>query len=123
MFNKKSFIAYIAILICLTTALTMALSAADKPVKGKAMIGVTESFFIASNEYKPGQYQVKWESTGSDAVVTFVVDEKTDVKIQGKVVTLEKQSAYDTLLTDKDPSGHTAIKGLLIGGKPFKIVF
>jgi hypothetical protein len=120
--NKKTLIAHIAILTILMTALTMAVPAADK-IKGKVSVTVAESFFAAGNEVKSGDYQVKWESSGTDATATFVAREKTAATLQGKIVKLEKNSAYDTLLTNKDSSGRTVVKELLLGGKSFKIVF
>jgi hypothetical protein len=120
--NKKTLIAHIAILTILMTALAIAGPAADK-TKGKILLTVAETFFAAGNEVKSGEYEVKWESSGTDATTTFVAREKIAATIQGKIVQLEKKSEYDTLLTTKDSSGRTAVKELLLSGKPFKIVF
>jgi hypothetical protein len=101
---------------------TMAVPAADKN-KGKATVSVVTSLLVAGNEVKSGPYDVKWESSGAEATVTFLADEKIAVTIQGKVVKLEKDSAHNALITNTDSSGHAVIKELLLGGKSFKIVF
>jgi len=121
-FNKKGFAARLAILIALMTALTMTVPAADKS-KGKATVTLAESLLVAGNEVKSGLYDVKWESSGAEATVKFIASEKIAATFQGKVVKLEKNSAYDTLITSKDSSGQAAVKELFLGGKSFKIVF
>jgi hypothetical protein len=121
MFNSKNLMMLFVLVIFLAAGPTLAL--ADESDHGSAKVTVVNTVFVAGNEIKSGEYDIKWEAGSSEATVTFMARGKTPVKLQGKIVKAEVKSYHNTLLIGKDPSGRQALKALQLGGKLFRIVF
>jgi hypothetical protein len=90
---------------------------------GSAKVFAIDTFFIDGKEIESREYDVKWESSGSEAVVVFKANRKTVVKIQGKIVDADNISEYHRVVTGMDSSGRRILKALQFSGKKFRIVF
>jgi hypothetical protein len=90
---------------------------------GSGKVTAPNTFFVAGNEFKSGQYDVNWKSSSSDAAVILRSAGKTPVRVPGGIVKVENKCENDTALTEKDSSGRHVLKSLQFRGKRIKIVF
>ena len=116
MFNSKKSITVVALLLLLTAAPLLAL-------EGSAKFSVPQTMYIAGKEIKAGAYDVKWKSSSPEATVSFVVNGKVVLEVQGKIEELSKNNDYTSLLIGKDSTGRQAINGMRFGGKKITITF
>jgi glycine cleavage system H lipoate-binding protein len=92
--------------------------------KGSGRFVVDRTLIAAGTEIKSGEYDVKWESHGQEVTVEFTpIGKSQGVKVQGKIVEVNKKFDSNNLGIAKDPSGREVIKELQFSGKKIKIVF
>ena len=123
MLNKKYIIVSVAFLILLAVAPIMA---ADNGAaeKGSGRFVVPRTLVAAGTEIKAGEYDVKWMSHSPEATVEFTpIGKPQGIKVQGKIVGVDKKFEFDSIGIAKDKSGREAIKELQFNGKKMKIVF
>jgi len=116
MFNSKNLIGAATVILLLIAIPVMA-------VEGTAKFVVTDTVSVAGSELKPGAYDVKWESSSSEASVVFMSQGKAVLKVQGKIEELNEKNDSNSLLIMKDPSGKPVLKGLQFSGKKIRITF
>jgi hypothetical protein len=117
MLKSRNLMMLVTLLVFLAAVPTIALA------NGSAKFTIPNTLFIAGNEVKPGEYDIKWESSSPEATVTFITKEKVVAKAQGKIVEGDKRFDFDTFLIGKDSAGRMTIKELQFSGKKFRIVF
>ncbi len=113
----------IFVMMLVTLLILLAVTSTIALASGSAKFTFSSTLFVAGNEIKSGQYDVKWESSNSEATVTFTIKGQVAAKAQGKIVEVDKKYDYDSFLTGKDSSGRVVIKELHFGGKTIRIVF
>jgi hypothetical protein len=86
--------------------------------KGTLLVG--ESFVINGQQLSPGEYQVRWNGTGSTVEVSFLKDNKEVAKTSAKVVAVDKAYNSDSALLDRS-SGKATISELRFAGKKFAL--
>jgi len=86
--------------------------------KGTFLVG--ESFEINGQQLSPGEYQVRWDGTGSTVEVSFRKDNKEVAKTSAKVVTVDKAYNSDSALIDHS-NGKATISELRFAGKKFSL--
>lgn len=116
MFNRKNLIWAATVILLLTAIPVMA-------VQGTAKFVVADTLSVAGSQLKPGAYEVKWESSSTEASVTFMSQGKAVLKVQGKLEELNEKNDENSLLIMKDPSGKPVLKGLQFSGKKIRITF
>ncbi len=72
----------------------------------KGTLTLQEAVQVNGTQLAPGQYQVRWEGTGSNIEVSILQGKKEVAKTSGKLVDLPKASGYDSSVVDH--SGGTA---------------
>jgi aspartate carbamoyltransferase regulatory subunit len=117
MFKSKTLMMLVTLLILLAATLAIALP------NGSAKFNVLSTLFVAGNEIKPGQYDVKWDFISPQATVTFTTNGIVAAKVRGKIMEVDKKYEYDSCITGKDSSGRVVIKELQFRGKNIRIVF
>jgi hypothetical protein len=123
MLNKKYFIVSVAFLVLLAVAPIMAAEKGSAE-KGSGRFVVSRTLVAAGTEIKAGEYDVKWMSHSPEATVEFTpVGKPQGVKVQGKIVGVDKKFDFDSIGIAKDPSGRETLKELQFSGKKMKIVF
>ncbi len=90
---------------------------------GSDNLNFLDTMFVGGNEIKPGEYDIKWESSSPEVTVTFITKRKVAAKVQGKLVETDKKYDSTSFQSVKDSSGRKVIKELQLGGKKIKIVF
>jgi hypothetical protein len=86
----------------------------------KGTLQVRELSEVAGQQLAPGEYQLRWDGTGSNVEVSFMQGKKEVAKVSAKVVALDKASDYDTVVFDHS-SGKTIVSEVRFAGKKYAI--
>jgi hypothetical protein len=86
----------------------------------KGSLQVRESFEINGQQLSAGDYEVRWDGTGSSVEVTFMKGKKEVAKTTAKVVALDKAYGYDSAVVEHT-SGKTTVSELRFAGKKFAL--
>ena len=117
MFNSRN---------CIIVMFVILLAAAPilaETTSGSGNFGVTTKILTAGTEINPGEYSVKWKSNSPEATVTFITEGKAPIVVKGKIVMGDKKYDWNSIMIEKDSSGHDVLKALQFGGKKISIVF
>ncbi len=76
---------------------------------------------LAGETLAPGQYEVSWRSHSPEVDITFVRNGK-QFEAHGRLVERDSAPPYDSVLLDKDASGHDVVKEIRMHGKKTAIV-
>jgi len=87
----------------------------------KATLQVSEPFQINGQQLAAGDYQVRWDGTGSNVQVSFMQGKKEVAKASAKVVAIDRASAYDSAVVDHS-SGKATLSQINFAGKKFVLV-
>lgn len=87
----------------------------------KGSLQVRESFEVNGQQLAPGQYQVRWDGTGSNVEVSFMQGKKEVAKASAKVVALDKASDYDSAVVDHS-DGKARVSEIRFAGKKYSLV-
>ncbi|MFY9905071.1 MAG: hypothetical protein WAM43_08015 [Terriglobales bacterium] len=86
----------------------------------RATLQVGESLEVNGQQLNPGEYQVRWDGTGSTVEVSFLKNNKEVAKTSAKVVAVDKAYGSDSALIDHS-SGKATISELRFAGKKFTL--
>lgn len=86
----------------------------------KGTLLVREAVEVNGQQLAPGQYQVRWDGTGSNVEVSFMRGNKEVAKTSAKVITLDQPSDYDSAIVDH-ANGKAAVSEIRFSGKKFAL--
>jgi hypothetical protein len=86
----------------------------------KSTLQIGETFEVNGQQLKPGEYQVRWDGTGTTVEVSFLKNNKEVAKASAKVVTVDKAYSSDSAVIDHS-SGTATISELRFAGKKFAL--
>ena len=86
----------------------------------KGSLNVQESVEINGQQLAPGNYQLRWDGTGSNVEVSFMQGKKEVAKTSAKVVELDKASDNDSAVIDH-ASGKAAVSQVRFAGKKYAL--
>jgi len=86
----------------------------------KGTLQLQESVEISGQQLAPGEYQLRWDGTGSNVEVSIMRGNKEVAKASAKVVALDKAPGYDLAIVDRS-SGKAAVSELRFAGKKFAL--
>ncbi len=86
----------------------------------KGSLQVRELVEVNGQQLAPGEYQVRWDGTGSNVEVSFMRGKKEVAKTSAKVVALDKASDYDATVVDH-ASGKAIVSEVRFAGKKFAL--
>jgi hypothetical protein len=86
----------------------------------KGSLQVREAVEVNGQQLAPGQYQLRWDGTGSNVEVSFIRGNKEVAKASAKVVTLDQVSDYDSTVIDR-ANGKAAVSEIRFSGKKFAL--
>jgi len=81
---------------------------------------VQEPFEVNGQQLAPGEYQLRWDGTGSNVEVSFMQGKKEIAKTSAKVVTLDKAYGYDSAVLDH-ASGRATVSEVRFAGKKYAL--
>ena len=67
----------------------------------KGTLNVQEAVRVNGQQLPAGEYQVRWEGTGSNVEVSFMKGKKEVAKTSAKVIDLDTAPQYDTAVVDR----------------------
>jgi endonuclease V-like protein UPF0215 family len=105
--------------VVLGLAVLLASSAFASNNKGSLLVG--EAFEVNGQQLPAGEYQVRWDGTGSTVEISFMQGKKELAKTSAKMVPLDTVSYGDSAVVDHN-SGKAAISEIRFSGKKFALV-
>ncbi|MFZ0798650.1 MAG: hypothetical protein WCA13_03010 [Terriglobales bacterium] len=84
----------------------------------KGSLQVREAVEVSGQQLAPGDYQLRWDGTGSNVEVSFMQGKKEVAKASARVVTLDKAYDYDSAVVDH-ASGKATVSELRFAGKKY----
>ena len=85
----------------------------------KGTLSVQEAVQVNGQQLPAGDYQIRWEGSGSDVQLTFMRGKKEVAKTSAKVVELEHASPYDSAVIDR--SSGASLTQVRFAGKKFAL--
>jgi len=82
----------------------------------KGSLHVQEAVEVNGQSLPAGDYQVRWEGTGSDVQLSFMQGKKEVAKTSAKVIELNQASNYDSAVIDRS-SGKATVSEIRFSGK------
>jgi hypothetical protein len=86
----------------------------------KGTLQVHETLEVAGQQLAPGEYQLRWDGTGSNVEVSFMRGKKEVAKTSAKLVNLDKASDNDSAFVDHS-SGKAIITEVRFAGKKYAL--
>ncbi len=86
----------------------------------RGSLHVQEPFQVNGQQLAAGEYQLRWDGTGSNVEVSFMQGKKEVAKASAKVVELDKASDYDAAVIDH-ASGKAAVSEVRFAGKKYAL--
>src|ERR1700687_388048 len=84
----------------------------------KGRLQVRDTLEVNGQQLAPGAYQVRWEGTGANVEVSFMLGKKEVAKASAKVVALDKASDYDSAVVDHE-GGKARVSEIRFAGKKY----
>jgi len=86
----------------------------------KGTLLVHETLEVNGQQLAVGEYQLRWDGTGSNVEVSFMQGKREIAKSSAKVVNLDKASDYDSSLVDHS-SGKAIVTEVRFAGKKYAL--
>ena len=86
----------------------------------KGSLRVWELSEVAGQQLAPGDYQVRWDGTGSNVEISFMQGKKEVAKASAKVVALDKAYDNDSAVVDH-ASGKATLSEVRFAGKKYAL--
>ncbi len=96
------------------------LLAASAFASNKGSLQVRELVEVNGQQLAPGEYQVRWNGTGSNVEISFMQGKKEIAKTTAQVVPLDKAYDNDSAVVDHT-SGKATVSELRFAGKKFAL--
>ena len=85
----------------------------------KGTLSVQEAVQVNGQQLPAGEYQLRWEGSGSDVQLSFMQGKKEVAKTAAKVIDLEKAFPYDSAVIDR--SSGVSLSQVRFAGKKFAL--
>lgn len=82
----------------------------------KTTLHVQEAVQVNGQTLPAGEYELRWNGTGSNLEVSFLQGKKEVAKTTGKMIQLDQPSQYDSAVVDHS-SGTATVKEIRFAGK------
>jgi hypothetical protein len=86
----------------------------------KGTLHVQEAVQVNGQQLPAGEYQLRWDGTGSDVQLSVMQGKKEVAKTSAKIVELQEKSPYDSAVIDRS-SGGAAVSQVRFAGKKFAL--
>jgi hypothetical protein len=86
----------------------------------KGSLQVRETVEVNGQQLAPGEYQVRWDGTGSNVEVSFLKGKKEVAKASATLVPLDQSSGYDSAVIDH-ANGKATVSQVRFAGKKFAL--
>jgi hypothetical protein len=104
----------VTFLVCTLAALTTLGFAAEK-----ASLRLAQTVDVGGKTLSDGSYTVTWEGNGPNVELQFLKGKKVIASVPAQVVTLEKATSTNSVVTHDEGNGKTTLTQILLSGKKF----
>jgi hypothetical protein len=108
-------------LVTLALALVLATSAFAASDAHKGRLQVFDSVQVNGKQIPAGEYQLKWEGSGSDVQLNIMKGSKVLATSPAKLVDLEQKASGDSAVVSKNADGTRALNQIRFGGKKYAL--
>ena len=86
----------------------------------KGSLQVREAIEVNGQRLAPGEYQVRWDGTGSNVEVSFMQGKKEVAKTSATVVSLDKAYEHDSAIIERT-AGKPTVSEVRFAGKKYAL--
>ncbi len=86
----------------------------------KGSLTIREKVDVAGQQLSPGEYQVRWNGSGSDVEVSFMQGKREVLKTTARVVPLTETAGFNSAVVDH-ANGKAAVSEMRFAGKKFAL--
>lgn len=86
----------------------------------KGTLNVQETVQVNGQQLPAGEYQIRWDGSGSDVQLSFMRGKKEVAKTSARMVELPEKSQYDSAVIDHS-NGGASVSQLRFAGKKFAL--
>jgi hypothetical protein len=86
----------------------------------KGSLNIQETVQINGQQLPAGNYQLRWDGSGSNVELSVLQGKKVVTKTSAKIVELDQPSAYDAAVVDKT-NGTASVSQVRFAGKKFAL--
>jgi len=86
----------------------------------KGSLNVREAVEVNGQQLAPGNYQLRWDGTGSNVEVSFMQGKKEVAKATAKVVSLDKAYDFDSAILERN-NGKPTVSEVRFAGKKYAL--
>lgn len=86
----------------------------------KGTLRLSEPAQVNGQQLAAGEYQVRWDGTGSSVEISIMQGKKEVAKTTAKVVDLKQSQPYDSAIVDHN-GGSATVSEMLFAGKKFAL--
>ena len=108
-------------LVTLAVALVLATSAFAGSDTHKGTLQVFDPVQVNGKQIPAGEYQLKWEGSGSDVQLNIMKGKKVLATSQAKLVDLEQKANSDSAIVSKNDDGTRTLNQIRFGGKKYAL--
>jgi len=86
----------------------------------KGSLQVSEPFQVNGQQLAAGDYQLRWDGTGTNVEVSIMQGKKEVAKVSARLVALDKAYDYDSVVCDH-ASGKATVSEVRFAGKKYAL--
>jgi hypothetical protein len=86
----------------------------------KGTLQIREKVEVNGQQLAPGEYQLRWDGSGSSVEVSFMKGKKEVLKTTARVITLDEASNFDSAVVDRS-NGKAVVSEVRFGGKKYAL--
>jgi hypothetical protein len=86
----------------------------------KGTLQVREKVEVNGQQLAPGEYQLRWDGSGSNVEVSFMKGKKEVLKTTARLITLDQASNFDSAVVDH-ANGKAVVSEVRFGGKKYAL--
>ena len=99
------------------------LAATSAFAAGKGTFSVDRPLTVSDHQLAPGDYQARWEGTGSDVQVSIYSDGKLVTTASATLVPIDRGNANDAVVMKHQDDGSWSLTELDFAGKKYELHF
>jgi hypothetical protein len=109
------------VLLGLTLLVATSGSAATKGPQNKASLNIQEPVTVNGIRLAMGNYQLRWEGTGSDVELNIIQSHKVVATVPAQLVDLVSPARTEGYETRKEEDGSTLLTNIDLSGKKYQL--
>ena len=110
-----------SVLLGLTLLAATSASASTKSSQNKGSLNIQEPVTVNGIRLAMGNYQLRWEGTGSDVKLNIIQSHKVVATVPVQLVDLARTASTEGYETRKEEDGSTSLTNIDLSGKKYQL--